>query len=288
MTTQIVVHLLPQEIDWFEWQSRQFKIGSQNIDNSIVIDVTLNLNLVDWENSSIPKDFFINKFNQIKLLWDWADTIFTVSDNGECLGTNDKKRDSIRSTLADNLLWLDSDIIFRPELLSYLTSISNMIPEEYYVITPQIGKLWDSSWDVLVNNNYVNESPCIPYDKDPFSIVYKDYDDIFVDKINTFKFGAGWGNLISTNLVKLIDIPDSLGSYGVEDTYTMYCSEILKNKGFNIQQYVVNNILVAENLKYRSNPYEEFIALIDRKSEFRKIAEDNLQLEIQKFINRIQ
>ena len=287
MTTQIVVHLLPQEIDWFEWQSRQFKIGSQHIDNSIVIDVTLNLNLVDWDNSLIPKDFFINKFDQIKLLWDWADTIFTVSDNGECLGTNDKKRDSIRSTSADNLLWLDSDIIFRPELLSYLTRISNMIPEEYYVITPQIGKLWDNSWDVLVNSNHVNESPCIPYDKDPFSIVYGDYDEIFVDKINTFKFGAGWGNLISTNLVKLTDIPNSLGSYGVEDTYTMYCSEILRSRGFNIQQYVVNNIVVAENMKYRSNAYEGFLALIDRKSEFRKIAEDNLQPEIQNFINRI-
>jgi hypothetical protein len=36
MTTQIVVHLLPHEIDWFEWQSKQFKIGSSYINTNII------------------------------------------------------------------------------------------------------------------------------------------------------------------------------------------------------------------------------------------------------------
>jgi hypothetical protein len=34
MITQIVVHLLPHEIDWFEWQSKQFKLGSYYLDNN--------------------------------------------------------------------------------------------------------------------------------------------------------------------------------------------------------------------------------------------------------------
>ena len=42
MKTQIVVHLLPQEVDWFEWQSKQFKQGSYYLekDDQIIIDVT--------------------------------------------------------------------------------------------------------------------------------------------------------------------------------------------------------------------------------------------------------
>ena len=51
MKTQIVVHLLPHELDYFEWQTKQFKIGSDYIDKNdkVIIDVTLNLNLVNWE-----------------------------------------------------------------------------------------------------------------------------------------------------------------------------------------------------------------------------------------------
>ena len=37
MITQIVVHLLPHEIDWFEWQSKQFKLGSYYLDKNGVL-----------------------------------------------------------------------------------------------------------------------------------------------------------------------------------------------------------------------------------------------------------
>jgi hypothetical protein len=30
MTTQIVIHLLPQEIDWFEWQIKQLNKSTSN------------------------------------------------------------------------------------------------------------------------------------------------------------------------------------------------------------------------------------------------------------------
>ncbi len=86
METQIIIHLLPHEIDWFEWQAKQLKIGSCYIEDKIVVDVTLNLNLVDWSNSQIPKQYFIDKFYQIKQLFDWCETIFEVDENSNCLG----------------------------------------------------------------------------------------------------------------------------------------------------------------------------------------------------------
>jgi len=37
MTTQIVIHLLPHEIDWFEWQSKQLKAGSIYIEDKVIV-----------------------------------------------------------------------------------------------------------------------------------------------------------------------------------------------------------------------------------------------------------
>jgi len=289
MTTQIVIHLLPHEIDWFEWQSKQFKLGSYLIDSDIIIDITLNLNLVNWEKSLIPKQYYINKFNHIESLWDWATTKFSVNEDNSCLGCDDKRRTSIRTTTADNILYLDSDLIFKPETLSYIISAANLITDEYYIISPQTVRMWDSSWDVITNEKYLNVPANIDqyYSTDPFEIIASNSDEIQLKKINQFKFGGGWFNLLSTKLLKLTDIPDSFGPYGIDDLYVMICCDILKQKKYNIQQYVLEGIIIIENFKYRWNPYKDFLDLIDKQAEFRIKAENNLQTEIQNFINRI-
>lgn len=292
MVSQIVIHILPHEIDWFEWQSRQLKIGSFYISESdkVIVDVTLNLNFIDWENSQIPQSFFITKFEQIKQLYDWCDPIFQIDVEKKCLGCGDKRKQSIELSTADNIVYLDSDIIFKPETLFYLIESSKIISNEYYIISPEIVKLWDNSWDVLVNEKYVNESPCsIKYNNfDPFLLLNEKSLQIDLKPINNFKFGGGWFNLISTKLLKLTGIPDSLNPYGPDDTYVMYCSEHLKNKGYNIQQYVIKNIIINENNKYRLSPYPNFLSSINNevlRREFREKSHNNLPIEIQKFIN---
>jgi hypothetical protein len=291
MITQIVVHLLPHEIDWFEWQSKQFKIGSYylNSEDTVIIDVTLNINLVDWSQSQLPKQFFIDKFNQIKTLWDWAETQFIVDDENKCLGCDDKRRESIRSTTADNILYLDSDVIFKPELLSYILEASEVINHEYYIISPQTVRMWDSSWDILTNKKYLNVPANMDtyYSNDPFKIISTTYEDINVTPIYEFKFGGGWFNLLSTKLLKLTDIPDSFGPYGIDDLYVMICCNLMKQKGYDVQQYVLENSVVIENFKYRWDSYKNYLYLINKQNEFRKQAEDNLNLEIEKFINKI-
>ena len=92
MKTQIVAHLLPHELDWFEWQSKQFKLGSYYISDKVIIDVTLNLNLTDWSKSQLPKQFFIDKFNQIKTLWDWAKTQFIIDEENKKKNLEDKQK----------------------------------------------------------------------------------------------------------------------------------------------------------------------------------------------------
>jgi len=291
MTTQIVIHLLPHEIDWFEWQMKQFKLGSYYLDgnDTFIIDVTLNLNLVEWDKSQIPKQYFINKFNQIQQICDWAELLFTVDEEEEkCMGVNDKRRQSIRSSQADNILYLDSDIIFRPELLKYITDAAKAIEQDYYIISPQLPKLWDDTWDILVNQNYINQIPSpITYEStDCYKIIVNPVNNIKLTHINGFKFGGGWFNLFSTKLLKFIDIPDSLGSYGVDDLFVMRCCDIMKYKGVNIKQFVIEGMVVCENIKYRCNPYKEFIHSVNRLEEYRKQACDSFSKEIKKFISR--
>jgi hypothetical protein len=291
MTTQIVIHLLPHEIDWFEWQIKQLKQGSYYLEENdkVIIDVTLNLNLINWDHSQLPKQFFIKKFNQIKKLCDWCETQFIVDEEDKCLGCDDKRREAIRSTTADNILYLDSDLIFKPELLSYIICAAKIVEEPYYIISPQTIKMWDNSWDVLVNKKHIN-TPAdmeIYHNTDPFKSISDPIEDISIVPINQFKFGGGWFNLLSTKLLKLTDIPDSFGPYGIDDLYVMVCCDIMKQKGYNVQQYILEGEIVTENFKYRWNPYQEFLYLINKQNEFRKQAESNLAIEIKKFINKI-
>jgi hypothetical protein len=285
--TQIIVHLLPHEIDWFEWQSKQLKIGSSYIEDKVIMDVTLNLNLVNWEQSQIPKQYFIDKFNQIKQYYDWCEIIFEINQDNTCLGIDDKRRNSIRNYNPDNFVYLDCDIVFKPETLALLINCSKIINNEYYIISPQTPKLWDKTWDVLVNNIYLNEQYGFEKIIDPYSILSIDYGEISLSPINVFKFGGGWFNLISAKLLQLTDIPDSFGPYGIDDTYVMYCCEIMKQKQLNPQQYVVNNLVVAENYRYRNNPYIDYLNVINKKDEYRIQAEKNFQIELNNFNNKL-
>ena len=122
MVTQIIIHLMPHEIDWLEWQLKQLKQGSSYLEkeDKVIVDITLNLNLTDWDNSLLPKSFFIHKFNQLLKYLDWCDNIIDINEDGSCLGIDDKRRNSIRTTISDNIVYLDCDIIFKPETLFLL------------------------------------------------------------------------------------------------------------------------------------------------------------------------
>jgi hypothetical protein len=82
-------------------------------------------------------------------------------------------------------------------------------------------------------------------------------------------------------------MPYSFGPNGIDDLYVMICCKMMKQKNYTVQQYVLTNTIVIENFKYRWNPYKNYLSLIDKQVEFRTQAENNLQLEIQNFINRI-
>ena len=80
---QILIHILPQEIDQLEQLLIQLKYSSNYIspEDKVIVDAVLNLNLVEWDKSTLPKSFFIDKFNNLeKLTQTWAETKFEVNN----------------------------------------------------------------------------------------------------------------------------------------------------------------------------------------------------------------
>jgi len=308
-TLQVVVHVLPREIDQFERLCNLFKESYFFVKDeiNIVLDASLNLNeiFVDWENSQIPKEFFIEKFNNINELHsDWTHkNIFQIENSDKCLGINDKRRNSINDGLDyDYLMYLDLDVFFSHMTLVSLTQLINQIDTDYNIISPETVKLWDDSWVDLVNEKYINHDHEFFKTIDPYSVHKLVFDNLVEEKIkfrtiNNVKFGGGWFNVFSKKLLKFINIPESLGSYGLDDTFVMIGANMMKQKGYDVTQYILEGTICIENNKYtlyNYNPYDKFLAdksFEDKgrtfKQGLRKKSNENFELELNKFRDRI-
>ena len=308
-TLQIVIHVLPREIDQLERLCNSLKESYFFVKNDIdiILDVSLNLNeiFIDWDKSLIPKDFFIEKFQNInKLHSDWTHkNIFKLENSDSCLGINDKRRNSINDGLDfDYVMYLDLDLFFSHMTLVSLTQIINQIDTDYNIISPETVKLWDDSWSDLVNEKFKNKDFNFFKSIDPFSVHKIVFDNLVEDKIkykkiNNVKFGGGWFNVFSKKLLKFINIPNSLGSYGLDDTFVMMGANIMKQKGYDVSQYILQGTVCIENNKftlYEFNPYDKF--LVDKsfknkgrdfKQNLRKESNENFESELNKFYKRI-
>lgn len=277
-TFRLVQYIQPWEIDDFERQMDQLIKSSYfiNDDVNIIIDVSMNTNIIDWSQSKISLELFEKKFNYIntKLSY-YYNTEFSINDSK---GAADKRRQCILKQ-SDYTIWLDSDIFFSVYTLPYLINAAINIDSFDFILTPQLIRYWDSSWDCLVNHKYIN----MPYNHRDFFDVYS-LDSTFdspasLKTNNTIKFGAGWFNLFSSNLLRKIGIPDEIGAYGPDDTYIAECAKIL-----NIPQYILENVVVTEiGNKFLVNKdfYKELLSTKIKDKE--KISDYELYILINKF-----
>lgn len=284
------IHLLPQEIDQLEQTLIQLKKCGQYVDgDEFLVEVILNTNLTDWESSSLDIEFFENKLSYLeKLTSSWAKTKFWVSKNGEVLGCMDSRRQAIRTSDADSFIWLDCDLVFQPTLLYSLYESYKVVKanKEKFIITPQITRCWDNTWDVITNEKYMNVEASHEnyFNRDPY--ILNNPGDPSLREIDTFKFAGGWFTLISKALLEETDLPDALGCYGPDDTYVMHCCILGNQKGFDATQFIITNEIVIENNKFRYNPYTNYVTTIDRKDEFRKQSEVGFNPSINNFLNK--
>ena len=293
----ISIFCLPFEIDELENTLTQLKKSSYYLSgkNQWVLDVTLGISseLIDWNSSKINPNFFVDKFRKLQSSSDWCQSNFVVSD--EIKGCVSQRRNShIQHRDADYFIWLDTDIIFEERTLSYLENtmeaIKNVTP--YSVITPEIVKVWDNTWDCLVNEEFIDK----PLDYQKTNDPYKDSGikgDVTVESVRNnfqnqprFKFAGGWMTCLSGDLVRRIGVPESFGHYGLEDTFIMWGSEkLIQTQNLDIQQFKLKNLVVCENYKYRDNSfYFEYIKNIDRREEYKNKAQSNFETEFKNLV----
>lgn len=288
---EILIHTLPQEIDELNQTLVSLKRSSFYLskEDKIKVTVMLNLNLIDWENSKISKDYFISRFNNLKSLTEsWSEANFIIEDSNNILGNFSFHRKMYQETNSDFVINIDTDVIFSETLLANLVNSSKVINSDSFIITPEISKLWDNSWDILVNQKYIQLLPSQNYIvEDPYTDVLNNSES-YLDEISSFKFAMGWFTLFNKKLLDNIKLPESMGHYGPDDTFIMICADICKSKGLDISQFVLRNEIIRENIVYRSKIYNDFLSVIDRKDEFRQIAQNNFNKEIQIFLNNIK
>ena len=162
---------------------------------------------------------------------------FRIEQHSEVLGCVSKRRKVWKEHQnVDYHIWLDTDIIFDERTLAYIDSSIQSLNKDYpyFVVSPEIVKVWDNTWDCLVNEQFLNE----PLDYQKTNDPYLDCGikgDIGIETINNtipnqprMKFAGGWFTCISKKLLDRITVPDSLGHYGLEDTFIMWGSDKLK------------------------------------------------------------
>ena len=299
MKYHISIHISPYEIDNYQTFIHQLRRNLNYIDDEIIFSPYLNLStyFYDWRNSKLKSDFFVNRFNELNnIVKDECELDSTVNYDDKILGAFSYKTMFLEQykDKVDAFIWFDSDMIF-PDNTIHMLIASHKADDisKYRIVTPQIHRLWDTTWDVLVNKNYIN----IPashdnyFGFDGYSLYKSNDEDIFLDtNKQRFKFASGWCNLLSANLFRdLIDFTYDLGHYGPDDTFIMNLLDYYKfNKGKDISQYIVRNVVVTENYKHSLNQYKDYITKNDNiktKEEFTNEVKQAVGKRLNEIIN---
>ena len=281
MKYHISIHISPYEIDNYQTFIHQLRRNLNHVEDEIIFTPYLNLSkyFYNWEDSTLNPFYFVNRFNELNdIVREYCVLDDHVNFNEKILGAFSYKTMFLNEYKdeVDAFIWFDSDMIFPDNTIAMLIASHKSSETKYCIVTPQIHRLWDTTWDVLVNKDYIN----IPashdnyFGFDGYSLYKRNDEDIFLDtNKQRFKFASGWCNLLSSELFRdLIDFTYDLGHYGPDDTFIMNLLDHYKfNKGKDINQYILRNVVVTENYKHSLNQYKSYITKNDKiktKEEF--------------------
>jgi len=291
MNIKIIYHIMPWEIDYVLLSFTQLKKSKYYIsdDVNITIDSVLNLSsyTINWSQSKLPKEFFIEKYNQLSILLKDYTHNQKIYDGDKLYGHLDLQKECI-SPETDHYIGICPDIYFSEYALTYLIESAKQIKNKYFLITPQISKVGDADWDEITNLKYVN----IPYSDyiktDVFDIDYdrkNSNEEISLYPTQKPKF-AGWFDLYSKSFYEeLCPIQEEWSGYGPWDLYSLIILNNIKQYNVDFQQYLLkgetiwmypSGPLVGENIDGFSKYYKDFLYLNKHKDNQRKIFESKL------------
>lgn len=296
MNIKITYHIMPWEIDYTLLTFTQLKKSKYYLPENvnITIDSVLNLSshIIDWDKSELPKKFFIEKYNQLLPLLKDYNHNHKIYEGDQIYGHLDLQRESISSE-SDYYISICPDIYFNEFTLFYLIQSLKHIKDEYFVLTPQIPKMWDSSWDVLTNKKYIDHPHQLWDSIDIFDVASDSHDVPFITNLeNHFKW-AGWFDVYSKSFFeKLVPIEQEWNGYGAWDYYGIQTVYAFKQLGGNFKQYILNNQIIFEysvgplktnDINGFSNYYKKFIKTIpnqNNRDDFAQTIPDKLNKRI--------
>lgn len=294
---EIVMHVFAHELHDYQRIVEQLKRNLTFVDQSKWhFDMTLNVSYdyYDWDKSELTPGFFVKQFEGLSNMLPNCNAKIKYEGQWGC---NSVRREAARQSKKDFIIYLDTDLHFSLYSLYYLQQVGNKVTGDYNIVSGQIPRLWDDSWNIISNQEFIDmgiESK-IWLKIDPYSIdnlVLSRLDKINVRQLPYIKIGGGWLNMIQTKLLRKIDIPDSFGPYGRDDTFVAQCANIMNEKDIDVKQFILDNLLVCENRLYESyEPYIDYLYVkqdIDsyKKSHAEK-AEKLFQDEISQFLKRL-
>ena len=248
---KIIIHIFPHELEEYARVLCKLNEGVENLKSKEVIIhscLNLNSNICIVNSPEDSSNYFTRINDQSKLKVDGS-----VNISSNIKGVNEHRRLCFnKASDGDMIILLDTDLHFHGKLLSEIITHGENLRNEtdYFILTPQYIRLWDTSWDPLVNDRYVHEPLGYYKSINPEQIVENSHGNIEVTKLNTFKWAGGWFTCISGNLAKLISIPQSFIGYGPDDTFMMECCKYLKKKrAWDVSQYLLRGYVVCEDRK---------------------------------------
>lgn len=279
---------MPYEIDYALLSYTQLKKSRYHISDDVEIEIDTVMNcsnyLIDWNKSKLPKEFFIQKFNDLEILLKGYKVNSKIYEGDECYGQLDMQRDSYCD--ADYYMLITPDMYFSEHLLALMFESTKHIKNKYFVITPEIHKMWDHTWDEITNQRYMN----VPYAEWNSTDVYDirhhmktDDAEVKLEVVQQSKW-AGWLDLYSKEFYEdFAPVQDDWFGYGPWDWYTLMLTEWAKRHGSDFQEYVLRGQTIFEypigSLKGKgfTSYYKNFIHLNGNATEQRKTFESKMQ-----------
>lgn len=294
---KIVYPFMPWEMDYALFSFSQLKKSLYYIPKDIEIIVETDLNLsshvINWDESKLSKEFFLERYDSISTLLKGYKHNKKVYDGDRFYGHLDTQKAAVEADV-NYYITLYPDVLFGEKLIAYYCEAIKSIKNEYFIITAQIAKMWDSSWDTITNPIYHD----VPYEswqqKDCFDIIHDQTNstqDIKLTSLPTSKF-AGWIDLVNkATYEKLIPVWDEWEGYGGWDYYGMLVTDNFKKRGGDFQQYLLKGQTIVEwTTGFIGHPlvnsYKKFLSLnkVENQGE---IFKQNIQRYVEKRLQQI-
>lgn len=291
--------IMPWQIDYALLSYVQFKKSKYYLENDIEITIDTHLNLssylIDWDNSKLPKEFFIKKYNDLAVLLKDYKHNSIIYDGDKNYGLLDMQKTAYGKEF-DYYIPVCPDIYFSETLIASLILAAKSIPNKYTVITPEIYKMWDYTWDEITNEKYLN----IPYENwdkgDIFDVRYDlktSNNELSLMPTQRSKWAIWFDIYNKAFYEELCPVHDDWIGYGPWDWYSLMLSEYAKSKGVDFQQYVLKGQTIFEYqtgpLKDRdfTNYYKDFIKTKIGAKEQRDKFEANMQQYLNKGVEML-